>query len=325
MKRVVCLIIGLLISLLLGQWVNLNAPSNLNDLLISLGKKPSKHSLVLNEESIQQGYESVYNGKTRREGKMTKRISTYFTCVSCHNTTRETTRLIDANNPEKRLDYSVKNRLPFLQGSTFFGIVNRESWYNDDYYEKYGVLVDKARYDLRESIQLCAQECAQGRELDQWEENAILSYFWTLQIKTSELELPSSLLDSIKNYPSKRLVASIQNYYPTTTPSHFIYPYEEHSIINKLKGNAFNGKNIYEMSCLQCHNHDGVSLLVLDHSRPTRGKFKRQLGKYSNFDLYQIVRWGTYPFSGHKPYMPQYPVEKMSHQQLADLISYLTE
>ena len=89
-------------------------------------------------------------------------------------------------------------------------------------------------------------------------------------------------------------------------------------------GNYENGKKIYSLSCMKCHNSGGVSMLTLDHSKPTKQTFKNKLGTYTNFDLYQIVRWGTFPIAGHKPYMPLYPVEKLDHQQLKDLVHYLT-
>ena len=48
------------------------------------------------------------------------------------------------------------------RGTTFYGITNRETWYNDDYYKKYGDLVKPANENLVEAVQLCAMECSQG-------------------------------------------------------------------------------------------------------------------------------------------------------------------
>ncbi len=57
-------------------------------------------------------------------------------CTTCHNLEREDPDL-RVSDPEARLPYVKKKGIPFLQGTTFRGIVNRESWYNDDYVRKY--------------------------------------------------------------------------------------------------------------------------------------------------------------------------------------------
>ena len=64
-------------------------------------------------------------------------ISKYYVCTTCHNLEIEDPDL-RVSDPETRLTFAKENDLPFLQGSTFKGIVNRESWYNDDYVKKYG-------------------------------------------------------------------------------------------------------------------------------------------------------------------------------------------
>ena len=45
--------------------------------------------------------------------------------------------------------------------------------------------------------------------------------------------------------------------------------------------------------------------------------------KDSHFSLYQIIAYGTYAIPGHKPYMPHYPLERMSKQQVEDLRAYV--
>ncbi len=169
--------------------------------LTSLGQPIVKHQLdSTSAQLIQTGKELVTQGySTNPNGRKSKRISKHFVCTSCHNTQREDPDLRDALNPESRLQYCKENDLPFLQGTTLWGIVNRESWYNDDYIQKYGDLVTKARYDLKEAVQLCAKECSQGRVLKQWEEKAILAYLWSIEIKLSDLELPDSLLNKLNN------------------------------------------------------------------------------------------------------------------------------
>jgi len=75
--------------------------------------------------------------------------------------------------PEARLTYTAERGLPFLQGTTMYGAVSRETYYNGDYDKKYGELVKPARHDIRGAIQLCAVECAQGRALKDWELESI--------------------------------------------------------------------------------------------------------------------------------------------------------
>lgn len=320
------LIIGLFLTALFSfHWVKQQNDLTVSQFLIIKGEKePSHHRNSISEELITQGKELVNIGKTTYNGKKSKKISKYFTCTSCHNTVKETEDVKDGNDPVKRLSYSYDNKLPFLQGSTFYGIVNRETWYNDDYKKKYGDLVDSARNDLVASIQLCAQECSQGRVLETWEEEAILAYLWSLEVKISDLNLPSSLSDSLKNNSNSVAVERIKDFYLTNSPAHFITPDEEKPYLDKLTGDYDNGKKIYDLSCKSCHKRNGVSLLVLDDSKPTKKSFQNNLGSFKNSDLYQIVRWGTYPVAGHKPYMPLYPKEKMSIQQLKDLVTYLT-
>ncbi len=43
----------------------------------------------------------------------------------------------------------------------------------------------------------------------------------------------------------------------------------------------------------------------------------------SKLSIYHIIREGTYSEAGHKEYMPLYPLEKLSHQQVEDLRAYI--
>jgi mono/diheme cytochrome c family protein len=53
--------------------------------------------------------------------------------------------------------------------------------------------------------------------------------------------------------------------------------------------------------------------------------FWRNIKKYSDKSLYQIVRHGTYSKTGRKQYMPLYTEEKMSDEQLNDLVAYIKQ
>ena len=110
-----------------------------------------------NHELIRMGEELVKEGRTMGpDGKRTKYISKHYVCTTCHNIEIEDPDL-KINDPQARLEYAVQHNLPSLQGTTFKGIVNRESWYNDDYVKKYGdEKIEIAHENLREAIQLCA-------------------------------------------------------------------------------------------------------------------------------------------------------------------------
>jgi mono/diheme cytochrome c family protein len=300
------------------------------DILRDLGEQKVKHEIdSITPELIQTGKELVTLGYSiNSKGNKTKRISKHFVCTSCHNTEREDPDLSDALNPEKRLQYCKENKLPFLQGTTLWGIVNRESWYNDDYIQKYGDLVTKAQNDLAESTQLCAKECSQGRVLEDWELEAILAYYWSIQIKLSDLEIPDELSNKLNRElteeEKKKVIIELKKLYSQRSSAHFIKGEAEQLAIKNLpEGDPQNGKLIYEISCKSCHKPNGVSLMTLNNSKTTKKKFTKHLGSYNHFDLYYITRDGTHPIEGHKAYMPYYPKERLSSKQLKDLVSYL--
>lgn len=298
--------------------------------LQTLGEPVAKHQIDSNTpQLIKTGEELITKGySTNPAGKRSKKISPYYVCISCHNTSRENTDLKNPN-AQNQLIYNAENKTPYLQGTTFWGIVNRASWYNDDYQTKYGDLAKKANFDLEESIQLCAQECSQGRVLETWELKAILAYFWSLEIKLNDLDLSDQLLTKIstakQDSSKKALITELKALYSQRASAHFITAKDELQIINQLPpGDPANGKLFFETSCKHCHSSSGVSFMNFKATKRTKNKFTKNLGSGSLFDLYRITREGTRPIAIHKTYMPLYTKERMSSQQLKDLISYLT-
>ncbi len=156
----------------------------------ALGENPPAHYMSRNSELAKMGEELVKYGRTiGPDGERTKYISKHYVCTTCHNLDIEDPDL-RVSDPEARLTYARKHQLPFLQGTTFKGIVNRESWYNDDYVKKYGdEKIERAPKNLREAIELCAIECSQGRPMEDWEIEAVLSYYWELQYSLDDLSL----------------------------------------------------------------------------------------------------------------------------------------
>ena len=171
------------------------------------------------ETLIKEGF------STRPGGGRTKKQSKHFVCTSCHNLEREDPDL-SQSDPQARLVYTNEKGLPFLQGTSLYGAVNREQFYNGDYYKKYGDLVIPAREDIREAIQLCAVECAQGRKLQDWELESILAYLWTIDLKIEDLELDEEQLQFIeKSYKTRVQQDSAKTLllskYKRDSPGHF--------------------------------------------------------------------------------------------------------
>ncbi|MGB0839206.1 MAG: c-type cytochrome [Chitinophagales bacterium] len=307
----------------------LSANTSVSATLTTLGAKVERHGLQrVSADLIEKGKEIVHDGvTTNKAGQLIRKQSKHFVCTSCHNTQVEDPDLSNPN-PEARLDYAIANQLPFLQGTTFYGIVNRETWYNGDYYKKYGDLVNTARKDLREAVQLCAVECAQGRSLQDWELNAVMAYLWSLEFKLDDLNLNDADLKRIQNAktPEDKTATAdwLKSQYFTASPATFTGAYESQQASKTLKGNPERGKSIYQLSCQHCHApNTGITNYHLDESQLTFKMLKRHLNKYNNLSIYQVSRYGTQPVPGYKPYMPQYTLERMSEQQLADLRAYI--
>jgi len=300
------------------------------DLEISLGRNLDfkMPNLTIKGASAKVGEQIVKTGfGESSEGKKAKKQSKHFVCTSCHNVVKEDPNLMK-NNPEKRLIYTVEKGIPYLQGTTLYGAVNRNTYYNGDYYKKYGNLVDKARNDVREAIQLCAVECAQGRKLEPWEIESILAYLWTIGLKVSDLDLNTEenklISDPNKTNMDKTLALEmVRGKYLDKSDATFTPPPTDRKVGNGLIGDAKNGYLFYKQSCLHCHYQKKYSYLHLDESGMSRAYLRNAVGTYHNNSIYQVTRWGVAPKAGKRSYMPQYTSQKMSEQQLADLITYL--
>ena len=322
-------LLGLIISALAG--ISATDPESgttkVLDVQVSIGAEmPSHYRSDYTEDQVRQGKELIHIGKTSAEGKgSTPYISKYYACTSCHNTVREHDDL-STEFPEDRLEYSIRNDVPFLPASTFYGLVNKRSWYNDDYILKYGELVTEAQNSLAASIQLCAEVCSQGRSLEDWEIESILAYFHELGYSMNDLNVSEedlALLKSNREDAVKRKV--LDGYYMNKNAATFGslpvskkegYPYE---------GDAQRGKAIYQLGCQHCHRDKGESDVILDDSKVTLRWLKRNISSDSDLSIYQIIRKGTYSAKGHQEYMPHYTLEKMSDQQLEDLRAYIEE
>ncbi len=311
---------------------NLQDSMPLSELLQTLGEAPPIHQARtdLPGVSVERGRELATMGYTTMpSGKRSKRISRFFVCTACHNLQREDPDL-STSDPQARLKYTAKHQLPFLQGTTFYGLVNRRTFYNGDYDKKYGDLVKLARNNLRAAIQLCAVECSQGRELAPWEVESLLAYFWTLELKVGDLGLSANEKNTIEKAlrgqaDEKQALEILHSRYLPASPATFSTPPP-----NRTEGYAVeraadpdNGRLIYQNSCLHCHLNKRFSQFDLDESPDSFRFLSKHIPRYSRYSLYQVVRYGTTPLPGKKAYMPHYTLEKMSHQQVEDLRAFI--
>ncbi|MFT4565172.1 MAG: mono/diheme cytochrome c family protein [Saprospiraceae bacterium] len=301
-------------------------------LLKRLGSKDPSRGPNMNIEGVsaQVGEDIVKQGFSKgADTKKSKRQSKHFVCTSCHNTVQEDPDLA-VLDPQARLEYAKEKGIPFLQGTTLYGAVNRETFYNDDYVLKYGDLVDDAKNDIRGAIQLCAKECAQGRTLKDWELESILAYLWKIEIKVGDLNLNEEEKEKIENAIQdnsigEEAITIVKSKYAAASPATFVYPPEDRAMGSGLTGVPSNGKLIYEQSCLHCHYKKEYSFLHLDSKKMSFTHLKSKIATYHRHSLYQVTRWGTYSKMGKKSYMPRYTLERMSEQQLTDLRSYIEE
>ena len=90
-------------------------------------------------------------------------------------------------------------------------------------------------------------------------------------------------------------------------------------------GNAENGQFIYEKACMFCHENKRVTYLHLDDGKLSGLFLWRNRKNYTDQSIYQIVRHGTYSKVGRKQYMPHFTKEKMSDEQLNDLVAYIKQ
>lgn len=287
-----------------------------------------KADLKIKNVSPRIGEDIVRNGFSKREDlQKSGRQSKHFVCTSCHNLVKEDPDL-SVSDPQARLDYAVKNGIPFLQATTLYGAVNRETYYNGDYDKKYGDLVLPARKNIREAIQLCATECAQGRKLDAWEMESVLAYLWELELKFKDLSFSAAESTSIEDALSKETLKQevaklIKSKYLSGSPATFELPPSDRKVGYGMLGNPNNGKLIYDKSCLHCHYQKRYSFMPLDSHKMSFNYLNSKISGYHRHSLYQVARYGTYSKNGKKSYMPQYTKERMSDQQLEDLRAYI--
>jgi len=310
----------------------IESAEKVSDILYKLGDKMSLHFIASNKldsNKMNSGYNLVTTGFMSPNSK---RQSKHFVCTNCHNIGREDPDLTQSN-PEDRLTYVAEKGLNFLPGTTLFGQVNKKQWYNGDYYKKYGDLVVSSRDTLENAIQLCATVCSQGRVLDEKEMDAVMHYFnsigYTLKdLNLTELEktyLSKSLSSNALDEDKKGAMKIIKSKYLDYSPATFMEPMALDKRRKSIYPNPFNGKKIYELSCLTCHKEGGVTNYKLSNEKLTFKHLDYWSNTHKVFSVYDITRKGTYSKNGYKPYMPNYTKERMSNRQLEDLMEFIRQ
>jgi len=304
---------------------------SVEDMLSKLGDKPLLHAIdKVDPAKVKLGEDLVFNGRTMYNGKKSRKISNHFVCTDCHNTTSEF-KDISSQNSAERLKFAEDNGIPFLPGSTLWGIYDRTTFYNDDYVKKYGDLVDNARDTLSNAVQLCAKYCSSGRYLDEWEVEAIMHYFKSNQLHLSDLNLSKSEKKNLSKYQKlddqekKDMIAMLKSKYRQSYSATFMETMPTDQRKYGEGGNAENGKKIYEKSCMFCHEDKRVTYLHIDNGKLSGRFFWSNIKNYKDQNVYQIVRHGTYSKAGRKQYMPHFTKEKMSDDQLNDLVAYIKQ
>ena len=169
--------------------------------------------------------------------------------------------------------------------------------------------------------------------MENWEIDAVLAYYWSLELKMNEIDLTESdwkKLQKDGNDATKKeaTIAWLKSKYATTSPAHFYdSPKDKSKGYEGTKpGNPEIGKDIYELSCVFCHKaNKGVSHYILDDSKMSFQHLKNKMFRNSHMSIYQLIPYGTYAIPGHRPYMPHYPMERMTKQQVEDLRAYIVQ
>ena len=311
-----------------------NEKTPVSELLTKFGEaRPDHMPSDMSPENIERGRELMHNGfTTGPDGKKTRLQSRHFVCTNCHNMTKEDPDL-RVSNPDTRLDYAIENGLPFLQGTTMYGTVNKVSWYNGDYYKKYGDLVKPANKSLKEAIHLCAVVCSQGRDFNDWEMDAVLAYLWSLEYKLGDLPLTEEDWQNVKTAQSRRgpypeAASYLRSLYLQGSPATFLETPEDKAegYAGVEPGDPVVGRQLFDVSCLHCHSPQGPSnYLKLDHGTLSLSILRRHITHRGHLSLYEIIRHGTYADKGHRAYMPHYTMERMSNQQVEHLRAYVEQ
>ncbi len=323
---------SVLTASMLFQPVSYDAQTPVSSMLIALGDEAQSHYVGTQDmEKIEKGKDLVMTGGPWMDGKVEYRLSEYFVCIDCHNIQPEAP-FADDNDSDSRLQYAKEFNLDYLPGSTLYGITNRTSWFNGDNEKKYGKeLIDPARHDLKNAIQLCSKECSVGRELTDDEMESMLHFLNAIELKLKDLNLSEEEVAQISKVgqTAEEKAASIKlikSKYIDGYPATFVedIPVKERKM--GKEGNLENGKWIYEKSCLHCHGEGKVTKKTVFGYGDDQKDFDWLVSyfkKCNGGSIYWITRHGTSSKEKIPEYMPIYSKEKLSDSQVEDLAAFI--
>ena len=292
--------------------------------LHSLDKKDTLSNAEIGKSLIFNG--SAINPYT---GKLSPKLNNVYTCNACHNSEKEFSTLLDTSAID-RFNYAKEHNLPYLPANSFYGIVNRVYFFTGSYQTQYSTELDfkGAPTNLRKAINFCAQHIAHGRPLEKWETESILAYLWTLQLKIKDLNIPEDEMEKIEfaikeKVSTARAVNLIENKYKDRYTTNFVAPMTYRSLDSKTADSEIrfnNGKKLYELSCMHCHEEKRFAPIALDYNKKTFQLMDKRLQQGHKSSIYKIVREGSVSKKGC---MPFYTQEKFSDEQLIDLRVYV--
>ncbi len=293
------------------------------------------------QQYVAWGNELYHAGKVAHSptGKPSEPLSKFYQCTQCHNNVREDV-VLTQQDPEARLlmmdrpaPASPLSKVPLWMapGSTMWGVVNRESFYNDSYEAYHGLTVQDGKEmnpkSLNDATQICGKYCSVGRFMEPWELAALITYFWEIEVKLKDLELPSTLEGMIlatlrkpdQASPAEvakmrdllrrlylRRAGDVATHPPKEPGAEVVGPYPDKL---SFQGDKVPGEKIYKAACVMCHGP---------------GKPNESHGADLVSDLkyfHQILAVGTE--QSDQPYMPRFTMQRLTRQQIADLQAYL--
>jgi hypothetical protein len=265
-------------------------------------------------------------------------LSPHYKCTHCHNHVREDRTLWDQDPNvrfamiEARGGRTPAGEFPLMlaPGTTLWGAVNRESFYNQSFEAYHFLTVPGDREmnpnSLEDATQICGRYCSVGRFMQPWEMTAFMTWYWDMEVKLADLDLPASVeadvLKSLTNpaTPADQVTkyrALLRRSHLTRAGADYIHPPKEIGTDTvgpypdkiAYKGDPAIGARLYKVACDQCHGPD----------KPNVKSGKALFREPKRF--HQVLAHGT--SRDDEPYMPMFSARRLSRQQIADIQAYL--
>ena len=192
------------------------------------------------------------------------------------------------------------------------------------------VAADPAKVSIGAAVHLCGSYCNVAKKdpkteknfLKPWEYRALMTLLWEKELRLSDLELDKNELakageliqELLKPNPDAEIVKTNRKII-------------EEKLLKKANGNPRNrvpqaengdverGKMLYSLSCARCHRGQGSPVggpaLRLQPNVHDAAKIKKAVDNLSHV------------FDNPTPYMPNFPKERLSVQQVEDIMAFI--